>query len=105
MKAALRIRRQAHEDIKNIYDWIAVEYGDIQAAKRVADDIYTRCESLMEFPLKGRPRDDLSKGLRILPFEKRAIITYRVVAGTVEVLNIFYGGRDYEALVRDDEDF
>jgi toxin ParE1/3/4 len=102
---ALRIRRQAHEDIKSIYDWIVAQYGDIQAARRIADDIYTRCEGLVEFPFKGRSRDDLSKGMRVLPFEKKAIIAYRVVADTIEIMNVFYGGRDYETLIRDDQDF
>jgi toxin ParE1/3/4 len=70
----------------------------------LADKLYSRCESLAEFPLKGRARDDLMKGLRVLPFEKKAIIAYRILADMVEVLNMFYDGRDYEALIRDGEE-
>ncbi len=34
-----------------------------------------------------------------MPFERRAVILYRVNGDTVEVLNIFYRGRDYEAIL------
>lgn len=32
-----------------------------------------------------------------------AVTACRVLAGEVEVINIFYGGRDYEALLLDDD--
>ncbi len=35
-----------------------------------------------------------------MPFERRAVIAYRVIDDIVEVTNVFYGGRDYEALYR-----
>jgi toxin ParE1/3/4 len=48
----------------------------------------------------GRPRDDLSPGLRTTPFERSVVIAYVVEGGAVQITNIFYGGRDYEALYR-----
>jgi toxin ParE1/3/4 len=45
----------------------------------------------------------LEPGLRTIPFERRAVIAYRVT-NAVEITNIFYGGRDYEALYRSRED-
>ena len=51
-------------------------------------------------PHGGRSRDDLAPGLRTVPFEASAVIAYRVGAA-VEIANVFYGGRDYEALYRD----
>jgi toxin ParE1/3/4 len=51
-------------------------------------------------PLGGRPRDDLAAGLRTVPFERTAVIAYVVSGDLVEVINIFYGGRDYEAIYR-----
>ena len=62
------------------------------------------CETLGDFPLKGRSRNDLQKGLRILGFERKAVITYRVLADEVEVTNIFYGGRNWEAIISDSKD-
>lgn len=34
-----------------------------------------------------------------MPFERSTVIAYRV-GKTVEIVNVFYGGRDYEALYR-----
>ena len=51
-------------------------------------------------PLGGRARDDLEAGLRTVPFEHTAVIAYTVEDDCVRVTNIFYGGRDYEALYR-----
>jgi toxin ParE1/3/4 len=45
-------------------------------------------------------RDDLVPGLRTVPFEHRAVIAYVVENEIVRVTNIFYGGRDFEALLR-----
>jgi toxin ParE1/3/4 len=39
--------------------------------------------------------------LRTVPFEHSAIITYVVDGDLVRIVNIFYGGRDYETLMRD----
>ena len=48
----------------------------------------------------GTARDDLRPGLRIFPFEHSAVIAYLVEGGQVCIANVFYGGRDYEALYR-----
>jgi toxin ParE1/3/4 len=42
----------------------------------------------------------LAAGLRTVPFEKSAVIAYVVDGERVQITNIFYGGRDYEALYR-----
>ena len=97
----VRIRAQANQDIKDIFDWIASESGHSQTAEKFIDRIYDACETLGEFPLKGRARGDLQHGVRTLPFERIAVITYRVLLDEVEVLNIFYGGRDWETIVAD----
>jgi len=54
-------------------------------------------------PLGGRSRDVLYPGLRTVPFERAAVIAYLVRDGWIEVTNVFYGGRDYEALYREEE--
>jgi toxin ParE1/3/4 len=39
--------------------------------------------------------------LRTVPFEHSAVIAYIVDDNFVRIVNIFYGGRDYETLMRD----
>ena len=97
------LRPGAIEDLKDIYDWIVSESGHPQIAGNLIGRILDRCESLAAFPMKGRARDDLQPGVRILPFERIAVIAYRILAGEIEVINVFYGGRDYEAFLIDDE--
>lgn len=63
--------------------------------------IKDRCERIGDAPHGGRPRDDLEPGLRTVPFERSAMIVYRVERDRVRITNIFYGGQDFEALFRD----
>ena len=39
-------------------------------------------------------------GIRLLTFRGRAVITYRVRGGVVDVTRVFYGRRDYQAILR-----
>lgn len=56
------------------------------------------CDSLAELPERGALRDDLSKGLRLLGFERRVAIAYRVNT-EIEVVRILYGGRDLPTIL------
>jgi toxin ParE1/3/4 len=69
-------------------------------ARRYVERIRERCRRITILPHAGRPRDDLAPGLRTIPFERRAVIVYRIVGETVEITSIFHGGRDYAALYR-----
>ncbi len=39
-----------------------------------------------------------------MPFEHSAVIAYQVEDDRVRITNIFYGGKDYEALYRGSQD-
>jgi toxin ParE1/3/4 len=103
-RLAVRLRAQAHQDIKDIFDWIVSQSNYPPVAEKFINRIYERCEALCDFPMKGIARDDLRKGLRIMGFERRAVIAYRVLADVVEVTNVFYGGRDWETIIADPTD-
>jgi toxin ParE1/3/4 len=85
-------RPAAAEDLEALYDHIAKD----SPANAIA---YVRrlrayCEKLDLFPQRGTVRQSLPPGLRIVGFERRAIIAYRVEGETVVILRILYGGRD-----------
>ena len=63
------------------------------------DRIEECCRSLAVFPNRGTRRDDLRSGLRILGFERRALIAFRSNADTVTILRVLYGWRDVEAAI------
>jgi toxin ParE1/3/4 len=62
--------------------------------------IIARCDKIGDAPYGGRSRDDLRAGLRMIGFERRLVILYRVVGDLVEIDHIFYGGQDYETRLR-----
>ena len=100
-------RPEAQTDFRDIYMYVLTRSGDKAMAEGFYQRIRTRCERIGLVPLGGRPRDDLEPGLRTVPFERTAVIAYKVEDESVRVTNIFYGGRDYEAIyhgVPEDED-
>ncbi|HSC19852.1 MAG TPA: type II toxin-antitoxin system RelE/ParE family toxin [Rhizomicrobium sp.] len=92
-------RPAAEDDLLNLYDYIA-EHGGRKAAGDYIDRIGALCQSLRDAPLRGTPRDDIKPGLRIIGFERRAVIAFRVLRSEVVIVRIFYGGRDYERILR-----
>jgi toxin ParE1/3/4 len=98
-------RPAAETDLLAIYRAIAARSGYPERALGYVRRIRTFCESLASFPARGTPRDDLRPGLRVIGFERRVVIAYMILdTGEVEIGRIFYGGRDYEAIMRDEEE-
>lgn len=82
--------------MSDLYDYIASESGQeiaIQYIRRIRD----ACLSLADFPERGRRRDDIVRGLRVIGFERRVSIAFRVLKSRVEIVTIAYGGRDFES--------
>jgi toxin ParE1/3/4 len=86
---------EALGDLIDLYDFIAERDGEERAIGYI-DRIEEYCRSLSVFPNRGTSRDDLRPGLRILGFERRAVIAFRIQADTVTILRVLYGGRDVE---------
>lgn len=92
------LREGAVSDLTEIYDYIVRSGGSRGAALRIIRRIRERCQRIGDVPNAGRSRDDLTPGLRTVPFEGRAVIAYLVIDLQVRITNVFYGGRDFEAL-------
>jgi toxin ParE1/3/4 len=92
---------EAEAQIVALYRYLAIQASPA-IAKKYTDSIVERCEGLGEMPLTGVARDDIRRGIRMLFFRKRVAIAYSVAAKSVTILAIFYGGQDYESLLRDD---
>ncbi|MCJ2096478.1 type II toxin-antitoxin system RelE/ParE family toxin [Methylobacterium sp. J-072] len=98
-------RAEAEFDLLQIYRWVYVASRDPDVADRFLDRLVSRCERIGDAPHGGRPRDDLEPGLRTVSFERSAVIAYRIDGDRVEIVNVFYGGRNFEALFeRSDEE-
>ncbi|MCJ2058764.1 type II toxin-antitoxin system RelE/ParE family toxin [Methylobacterium sp. J-048] len=96
------LRREARIDLADIFRVVLHASRDNDVAEGFIRRIIARCRRIGDAPHGGRPRDDLEPGLRTVPFERSAIIAYRVEANWVRITNVFYGGRDFEALYRSD---
>ena len=89
-------------DLQNIASYIFNQGGSERTALNFTDRIKARCHRIGDVPRGGRMRDDLIPGLRIVPFERSAVIAYVVEQDMIRIINIFYGGRDFETLLRGD---
>ena len=94
----VRFLAPAEADLRRLYLYILEEGGD-EVAEQYVDRIEAACMALERFPKRGRPRDDISAGLRTLNFERRATIGCRVAKSRVEIIRIFFGGQDYDRIL------
>jgi len=97
-------RPEAIADLEAIFRFVLRLSLEADTARAFVQRIRDRCRRIGDVPLGGMPRDDLYPGLRTLPFARRAVIAYRVIDDRVEITNVFYGGRDFEALYRGQPD-
>jgi toxin ParE1/3/4 len=91
---------RAGEDLEGIYRFIAQDSPT--RAFDFIEKIQQRCDLLRDYPEQGRARPDLRPGLRVIPYGRSVVITYRVTGDMIEVLRIFYGGQDYETIMSGD---
>ena len=89
---------EAEVELLELYEWIAAA-----ASPDVAFGYVTRieafCQRLGIASERGLSRDDIRPGLRIIGFERRVTVAFRVEADRVVILRLFYGGRDWETLM------
>jgi plasmid stabilization system protein ParE len=86
----------ARDDLREIFYSIA-ERADVNTAKRYTSRLRAYLNRLDQFPMRGRTRDDLYEGLRIIGFERRVAIAFVVRGPKVLILRLLYGGQDLEA--------
>ena len=86
---------EALGDLFDLYDYIATRDGAGRAIGYI-DRIESFCQSLSQFPERGLSRGDLRPGLRVVGFERRAVIAFQIGDDVVTVQRILYGGRSLE---------
>ncbi|MER9414078.1 type II toxin-antitoxin system RelE/ParE family toxin [Mesorhizobium sp. M0589] len=94
-------RPAAQADLLAIYSYIENDSGAARAGGYI-DRIEAACLALATFPERGTVREAIGPGIRVIGFERRASILFRVEGNRVLILRVLYGGQDYPSL-RDDE--
>jgi toxin ParE1/3/4 len=97
MEYRVVFRPQARRDLNAIVDYIARD--NRAAASKLGREVRAFCANLRYLPFRGKPRDDLEPGMRTLSYRGRVIVAYRIEGKRVRIVNIFYRGRDYEAIL------
>ncbi len=102
MTYVVRFATEAADQLQSLYRYVA-EASSPQVAADYVEAIVAHCEGLAVFPHRGTIRDDLRPGLRTTVYKKRVVIAIVVddAAERVDVLGIFAGGQDYEAVLAD----
>ena len=92
---------EARDQLDSLHAYITTA-ADAEIASRFVDGIIDHVATLTDFPNRGTPRDDIRAGLRTIPWRRRVTIAFVVEETAVVIIGIFYGGRDFESLLRDD---
>jgi plasmid stabilization system protein ParE len=92
---------EADAQLTALYRYIEIQASP-SIAKRFTDAILSRCEDLADMPFQGTPRDDIRPGMRTLAYKRRVLIAYDVEDEIVTIIAVFYGGQDFESLLRED---
>ena len=93
---------EARDQLDAIYDYIAGAASP-EIALRFTSGIIDHLATLADHPRIGTPRDDLRAGLRTLPHRRRVTIAFMLEHEAVVVLGFYYGGQDFETMLRDDQ--
>jgi toxin ParE1/3/4 len=96
MALTVRFRPAADADLNALYTFIASRSGR-ERAHSYLGRIEAACMGLALFPERGSRRDDLEPGVRLIGFEHRVTIAFRIEGEVVRIVRVFYGGRDFEA--------
>lgn len=101
MSYAVVFSPEAEEQLVALYRYIAAAASP-DVASRYTEAIVAYCEGLHALPLRGTARNDVRPGLRITNYRKRTVIAFDVADDRVSIIGVFYGGQDYETVLRDD---
>ncbi len=95
------ISEQARYDLRDIYEYIG-EASGFSRADNIHERIINKCESLENFPYRGRqPNDARALGLDLRQVNESVYrILYDVGERTVEVLAVIHEKRDLQALLK-----
>lgn len=102
-RAGVVFSPEAEQQLVSLYDYIAGQASPAVATKFVGA-IVDRCESLGDMPRQETARGDLRPGLRTISYRRRVVIAYAVEKPTLTIVGVYYGGQDYESILRDGDE-
>lgn len=92
---------EARDQLDQLHAYIAAA-ANAEIASGFVNGIIDHIAGLEDFPRRGTARDDVRPGLRTMGWRRRVTIAFMVEQCDVVVIGVFYGGRDFEALLSGD---
>ena len=81
-------------DLRKLHDYIA-DHADAAVAAAYVHRIEQACRKLTTFHERGTLRSELASGIRIIGFERRTSIAFRVEGDVVRILRFLHGGQNF----------
>lgn len=85
---------EAEDDLFQLYHYIARQSSDA-VAQGYIDRIHAYLNGFSQFPERGTVRDELRKGVRIVGFERRVSIAFKILGDDVAIMRVLYAGRQF----------
>ena len=95
MRFQIRVTPDAETDLEGIRAYIG-EKASTVVAEGYLSRMLAFIGRLEHFPERGSLRNDIMPGLRIMGFERRVAIAFRVEGDEVIVMRVLYGGRQLD---------
>jgi len=95
----LALSGRAQRQLFELCDFIANDSYPGRADGYV-NRILRHCEVLTAAPSLGEARDDVLPGLRVMGFERRAVIAFRATDDMLLILGVHYDDQDWKRQLR-----
>ena len=86
---------EARDDLIELYEWIAAAAGP-RIAMAYVERLEAYCLGFDLAAERGHLRDDIRPGLRIVGFERRVAVAFRVKDKQVTILRLFSKGSNWD---------
>ncbi len=100
MTYKVNLAPEAGQQLDDLLSYIDKNGGRQRIAEAYVGGIHQFCMNLANFPNRGKHRKSADiPNLRTLPYKGRAVIAFTVddAAELVTILEVYYGGQDYES--------
>lgn len=93
-------RRTAQADLQAIFSYVLDRSCNADIARNYVRRIRNKCQEIGDAPLAHPELPEIFPGLRMAVFERRIVILYTVENGTIRIVSILSGSRDYAVLIK-----
>ena len=95
MSFTVRFGEAAEEDIAELLEYLVPHAGE-HVARGYLERLIGCCAKFETFPARGTAREDISPGLRIVGYHRKATIAFRIKGDIVTILRIYRSGRNLD---------